>query len=455
MEISHSLDQSLISKPWGQKVARIMAAGLKTVDPRSAISNHVKRVKESIEINGDRFSLPLTGRIFVIGAGKAGQPMAGAVSEILNKKIENGLVIVKDGYHDLSSPIENIEIVEAGHPIPDNRGAQATKRIIEFLNHTRKDDLVICLISGGGSALMVSPVEGISLAELQDLTAELLASGATINEINTLRKHLDQVKGGQIARYAAPARLISLILSDVVGDPLDVIASGPTVPDTTTYDEAINILTKYQIENRISRKIIKHLESGKEGDIPETPKANDLIFKNVTNFVIGSNLVAGQGALKQAQKEGFHTMLLTNYLQGEAKEVAKVLAAILRQMASNNPPLARPACIILGGETTVTLQGNGQGGRNQEIALASIYDLAGINDIALITLATDGGDGSTDAAGAVVTGETFQRAQEAGLDPQIYLKNNDSYNFFKSLNDLVITGPTLTNVNDLAFLFSF
>lgn len=391
----------------------------------------------------------------MIGAGKAGQPMAGAVSEILNRKIENGLVIVKDGYHDLSSPIENIEIVEAGHPIPDNRGAQATKRIIEFLNHTQKDDLVICLISGGGSALMVSPVEGISLAELQDLTAELLASGATINEINTLRKHLDQVKGGQIARYAAPARLISLILSDVVGDPLDVIASGPTVPDSTTYDEAINILTKYQIENRISRKIIKHLKSGKEGDIPETPKANDLIFKNVTNFVIGSNLVAGQGALKQAQKEGFHTMLLTNYLQGEAKEVAKVLAAILRQMASNNPPLARPACIILGGETTVTLQGDGQGGRNQEIALASIYDLAGINDIALITLATDGGDGSTDAAGAVVTGETFQRAQEAGLDPQIYLKNNDSYNFFKSLNDLVITGPTLTNVNDLAFLFSF
>ena len=391
----------------------------------------------------------------MIGAGKAGQPMAGAVSEILSKKIENGLVIVKDGYHDLGSPIENIEIVEAGHPIPDNRGAQATKRIIELLNHTRKDDLVICLISGGGSALMVSPVEGISLAELQDLTAELLASGATINEINTLRKHLDQVKGGQIARYAAPARLISLILSDVVGDPLDVIASGPTVPDSTTYDEAINILTKYQIENRISRKIIKHLESGKRGDIPETPKANELIFKNVTNFVIGSNLVAGQGALKQAQKEGFHTMLLTNYLQGEAKEVAKALAAILRQMASNNPPLARPACIILGGETTVTLQGNGQGGRNQEIALASIYDLAGINDIALITLATDGGDGSTDAAGAVVTGETFQRAQEAGLDPQIYLRNNDSYNFFKSLNDLVITGPTLTNVNDLAFLFSF
>ena len=455
MEISHSLEQSLISKPWRQKVARIMAAGLKAVDPRSAISNHVKSVKESIEINGDRFSLPLTGRIFVIGAGKAGQPMASAVSEILSKKIENGLVIVKDGYHDLSSPIENIEIVEAGHPIPDNRGAQATKRIIELLNHTRKDDLVICLISGGGSALMVSPVEGISLAELQDLTAELLASGATINEINTLRKHLDQVKGGQIARYAAPARLISLILSDVVGDPLEVIASGPTVPDSTTYDEAINILTKYQIENRISRKIIKHLESGKRGEIPETPKANDLVFKNVTNFVIGSNLVAGQGALKQAKKEGFHTMLLTNYLQGEAKEVAKALAAILRQMASNNPPLPRPACIILGGETTVTLQGNGQGGRNQEIALASINDLAGINDIALITLATDGGDGSTDAAGAVVTGETFQRAQEAGLDPQIYLRNNDSYNFFKSLNDLVITGPTLTNVNDLAFLFSF
>ena len=350
---------------------------------------------------------------------------------------------------------EKIEIVEAGHPIPDNRGIQATNRVIELLKRTQKDDLVICLISGGGSALMVSPVEGISLAELQDLTAELLASGATINEINTLRKHLDQVKGGQIARYATPARLVSLILSDVVGDPLDVIASGPTVPDSTTFDDAIEILNKYQIEHKISRSIIKHLNSGRAGEIPETPKENDGIFKNVTNFMIGSNLVAGNGTLEQARKEGFHSMVLTNYLQGEAKEVAITLAAILRQMASNNPPIPRPACIILGGETTVTLHGNGQGGRNQEIALASVYDLSGIEDIALITLATDGGDGPTDAAGAVVTGETFLRAQKLGMDPQKYLRNNDSYNFFKTLNDLVITGPTQTNVNDLVFLFSF
>lgn len=455
MEISHLLDESLRSKPWGRKVARIMVAGLQAVDPYIAISNHVKRVQESLEINGDRFNLAVNGRIFVIGAGKAGQPMAEAVSEILGNKLEYGLVIVKDGYYDIERPIEKIEIVEAGHPIPDNRGVQATNRVIELLKRTQKDDLVICLISGGGSALMVSPVEGISLAELQDLTAELLASGATINEINTLRKHLDQVKGGQIARYATPARLVSLILSDVVGDPLDVIASGPTVPDSTTFDDAIEILNKYQIEHKISRSIIKHLNSGRAGEIPETPKENDGIFKNVTNFMIGSNLVAGNGTLEQARKEGFHSMVLTNYLQGEAKEVAITLAAILRQMASNNPPIPRPACIILGGETTVTLHGNGQGGRNQEIALASVYDLAGIEDIALITLATDGGDGPTDAAGAVVTGETFLRAQKLGMDPQKYLRNNDSYNFFKTLNDLVITGPTQTNVNDLVFLFSF
>jgi hydroxypyruvate reductase len=455
VDITNFLNNSIRAKPWGLKVARIMAAGVRAVDPRSAVLNNVRRINDSVEINGEYYDLSLSGRTLLIGAGKAGQPMAEAVSEILGKYLEKGLVIVKDGYLDVSNPIDRIEIIEAGHPIPDQRGVAATDRIINLLNHTQRDDLVICLISGGGSALMVSPVDGVSVADLQTLTAELLASGATINEINTLRKHLDHVKGGQIARYAAPARLISLIMSDVVGDPLDVVASGPTVPDSTTFNEALNILTKYQIDDRISKSIIKHLNSGSAGEIPETPKYGDDIFKSVSNYVIGSNQAAGQGALLQAQKEGFHTMMLTNYLQGEAKEVAKVLAAILRQVASKNQPLPRPACIILGGETTVTLQGNGLGGRNQELALASIHDLAGIQDIALITMATDGGDGPTDAAGAIVTGETMQKAQESGLNPQVYLKNNDSNNFFKALDDLLIIGPTQTNVNDIVFLFAF
>ena len=455
MELSRFMTHSLKSSPWGNKIARILAAALKSVDPRAAVIANLILRNTTLEVNGKTYVLTSFERIFLVGAGKAGQPMAEAIQEILGYHVDSGKVIVKEGYKTDVGITERIEIIEAGHPIPDHRGVNGAQKIIHLLEGTTHNDLVICLFSGGGSALMVSPVPGVSLKDLQDLTHELLASGATVNEINTLRKHLDLAKGGQIARYASPGKVISLILSDVVGDPLDVIASGPTVPDPSTYNDSLVILDHYQIKDRIPESIVEHLVRGKQGAVTETPKPGEEIFDQVNNVVVGSNRTAAQAALKQAEIEGFNTFILSNYLQGEASQAGKFLGSILRQVAAHNQPLPRPACIIVGGETTVTLRGNGHGGRNQEISLGAVDEIAGLKDVALVTLATDGGDGLTDAAGAVVTGETLHRAQLLNLDPNSFLAENDTYNFFNPLGDLLKTGPTMTNVNDLAFLFAF
>lgn len=454
MDLSQLMTRSMRSKPWGIKAARIMNAALEAVDPQSAVLNLMIRTDDIIKVNGDSIDLRNINQVFLVGAGKAGQPMVSAVQKILGTRLAEGYVIVKEGYATKVDAADKVEIIEAGHPVPDSRGVIGTEKIIQLLENTRPDDLVICLISGGGSALMVSPVKGVTLQDLQRLTGLLLASGATINEINVLRKHLDRVKGGQIARYASPAKLICLILSDVVGDPLDVIASGPTVPDQSTFKDALSILERYRISEQIPLSIIDHLKQGRDGKVDETPKPGEQTFSRVNNLIVGSNRTATHAALQQAQLEGFNTSILTNYIQGEANQVGKVFAAILKQMSDENQPIPRPACLIVGGETTVTKQGGGLGGRNQEIALSAVRDLAGLNDVALITLATDGGDGPTEAAGAVVTGETYQRAQNQNMDPHTFLADNNAYNFFKPLDDLLITGPTQTNVNDLAFLLA-
>lgn len=455
MKPSQFMTHTLRSTPWGSKIALVLAEAINAVEPEKAVAQHLKLDGSALEINGEFVHLDRYNRIFLIGAGKAGEPMVKAVLKVLGNRVDRGVVVVKEGHSSKRDNTNQVEITEAGHPIPDERGIRATAKIIRLLEEIRHDDLLIFLISGGGSALLLSPVRGVSLQDIQTLTTELLASGASIQEINTLRKHLDQVKGGQIARFSAPTKLVALILSDVVGDSLDIIASGPTVPDPSSYEDALAIIDRYQIVNQIPQSILQHLERGKHGAEPETPKPGDQVFKNVINKIIASNRTAAQKAIQQAEEEGFNSMLLTNYLQGEANQVGRTLAAILKQMATYNQPLPRPACIVIGGETTVTLIGNGVGGRNQEIALAATRELEGLKDIALITLATDGGDGPTDAAGAVVNGETYQRAQVLQLDPQRFLANNDAYNFFNPLDDLLITGPTKTNVNDLAFLFTF
>ncbi len=443
-------------QPWGEAVARILSAALQAVDPARAVERCLSRKNDHLQAGDGSYDLDRFEKIWLVGAGKAGLPMAIAAARTLGAYLYQGLVIVKQGYAAGAQTLPaHMEILEAGHPIPDERGVKATRRIRAMLEEAGPNDLVICLISGGGSALFTDPAGDLTLADLQELTRLLLGSGATINEINSLRKHLDTVKGGGLARLAAPARLLTLILSDVVGDPLDVIASGPTVPDSSSFDKAWNVLQRYELLARTPPRVLDWLKAGKAGTIPETPKPGDDLFDRVSNLIIGSNRLAAEAAILQSQAEGFHPLLLTTFLQGEARQAGGMLSAIIRQIAESGQPVPRPACIVVGGETTVSLSGNGLGGRNQELALGAVRPLANIPDVALVTLATDGGDGPTDAAGAAVTGDSLSQAMALKLDPDDYLERNDSYHFFEKLGALLKPGPTQTNVNDLAFLFAF
>ena len=438
------------------KIYHILNSALNAVDPYRAILENVRRDNKRLFINNNRFNLNKFNSIYIIGAGKAGAPMARAIEDILGQTITKGVVVIKQHSPQQSNSTTNkIKLRTASHPIPNQAGVQGTSEILQLLDKATENDLVLCLISGGGSALLTAPVPSISLDDLQIMTKQLLTCGATIHEINTLRKHLSLVKGGGIAKHAAPAQIISLILSDVVGDPLDVIASGPTSPDSTTYSDCINILRKYDLYNAIPKSIQTYINAGNQGDYPETPKPKDPIFNRIINLIVGNNLIAAKAAQKQAQAEGFNALIFSTEIQGEAREVGKVLAAVAKQITKSNDPVPRPACIVFGGETTVTVRGQGLGGRNLELALSTVSEVAGLEDIAIITLATDGDDGPTHTAGAIVTGETYTRAKKRGLDPIKYLINNDSYHFFEPLGNLLIPGLTETNVNDLAFIFAF
>lgn len=467
---SQFLTESLRQADWGPAAARIMAAAIQAVDPGTAVKKTLSKSEKQILVGEKKFDLSAIQRIYIIGAGKAGYPMLLSAVEILHPHLEKACAIVKQGYgaqdfrsldksgaskNTSDTPLDNLmEIFEAGHPVPDERGIDATRYLLSMLADTQPGDLVFCLISGGGSALLTSPAAGVSLLDLQDLTSNLLACGATINEINSLRKHLDQVKGGGLARFAAPASIVTLILSDVVGDPLDVIASGPTVPDPSTFADALAVIDKYNLIEKTSPEILDHLTKGRDGKIPDTPKPGDPAFARVQNVVIGSNKQACQAASLQADKEGYNSMILTTYLQGEAKQAGGFLVSVLRQLAEENQPIPHPACIIAGGETTVILQGGGLGGRNQELALSAVHDLGRLKEAGLVSLATDGGDGPTDAAGAVATQDTLYRARAMGMEPAEYLARNDSYHFFNRLGDLLKPGPTFTNVNDIQLLFA-
>ena len=402
---------------------RIMAAALRAVDPYQAVQQHLPDIE---------------GRVYGLAIGKAAVPMMDALVE--RTPIAGGLAVTKfaAGLHR-----DVYTVMEGGHPVPDAHSLQAGERALKFASSLKEEDTLVCLISGGGSALVTAPY--IPLEDLQALTSMLLASGARIDEINTLRRQLDRIKGGGLAG-ATRARIISLILSDVVGSPLEAIASGPTAPDPTTSEDALRILEKYRLPDRVPLSIIQILESG--SSLPESQeRAPGLV--GVQNFIIGDNKLAAQAALEQAQRETFHAEILSTRLQGEAREVGRELAQRLRAELSIR---ARPFCLIAGGETTVTIRGDGKGGRNQELALAAVDQLDGLRNVMLISMATDGDDGPTDAAGAVVTGETAQRAQSLGLDATDHLSRNDAYPFFETLGDLLKTGPTGTNVNDLVFL---
>ena len=441
------LTRSLRLSPHGTAIARILAAGLDAVDPGEAVGRFVQRENDKLRIANKLYPLEKDRRTFIIAFGKASLPMAESLADILGDRLTGGVVIPK---HATGRTLNLLTIMEGGHPVPDERSLAAGQRVIELLSDLRNDDLVICLISGGGSALMAAPVESVTLSDMQALTSALLACGAWLDEINILRRHLDRLKGGGLTRLASPARVVSLILSDVVGNPLEAIASGPTAPDPSTCADALAVLEKYKLPGKTPESVMVALKSGHE-----TLKPGDAIFRNVDNILVGSNLLATQAALKQVEAEGFHPYLLRTDLQGEAREVAVELCRTLRWAWQTGDPAPRPACIVAGGETTVTLHGDGRGGRNTELALASVTELANFPEVMLVSLATDGEDGPTDAAGAVVTGETYARAHAFGLNPVDYLRRNDSYTFFAALDDLLKPGPTGTNVNDLIFLFTF
>jgi glycerate 2-kinase len=429
-----------------QHAMEIFQAALRAVDPVEAILRYVKQTDDGLLIGERRFKFEDYDRILVAGTGKAGAPMAKALEDLLGDRISDGVIVVKEGH---SLPLHHVRIHEAGHPVPDSRGIRGAEDVLSLVTAAGERDLVICLISGGGSALLVAPAEGVTLEDKQEVTRLLLACGADIHEINIVRKHLSRAKGGGLARLAYPATVVSLILSDVIGDDLNVIASGPAVPDTSTFADARGVLQKYDIWRKVPKSVQHRIRQGLAGDIEDTPKAGDAVFQRCYSELVGTNIQALIAASKQARQKGYQSLILSSSVEGEAREVVKMFAAFAKEVRNSANPLPAPACILCGGETTVTIQGQGKGGRNQEFALASAIIIDGMENIVVLSGGTDGTDGPTDAAGAIADGSTITRARANNLDPLDFLRRNDAYHFFQSLGDLIITGPTRTNVSDV------
>lgn len=414
-------------------VERIFRAALKAADPYRAVAGQKDVILSAYKKGGFK-------RLVVVGFGKASAAMASAIEDSVGDLVETGIIVTKYG-HLGSTKLGKIKAFEAAHPVPDENGLKAAEQILRLLSESGEETLVVCLISGGGSALLAAPAEGISLSEKQMVTNALLKAGADINELNAVRKHISRVKGGRLAHEAYPAKMISLIVSDVIGDQLDVIASGPTSPDSSTWQGALDVMTKYRISEPAS--VVEIIRKGAEDLLPDNPKPGDTIFDRVENIIVGSNRLALAAAKEEAETIGFTAEILTDSLRGEARDAACVLAsdAMLKGL--------RPMCLIAGGETTVTVKGSGKGGRNMELALAFSIEIEGRDGITLLAAGTDGTDGPTDAAGAIVDGKTAKKARKAGVEPIHYLDNNDSYTFFELAGGLLKTGPTGTNVMDI------
>jgi glycerate 2-kinase len=426
----------------------IWEAALNAANPATCIRNFVQFDEGILTVSGK--NIPIEGKLIVIGTGKAGAKMAQVIEEICGGYISGGIVVTKYGH---SLALERIRLVEAGHPLPDAAGIRAVRETRELLRGLSPSDTVICLISGGGSALWPAPAEGITLEEKQEVTQLMLRAGATIRELNAVRKHLSDIKGGQLAKWASPARVISLIMSDVIGDPVDFIASGPTAPDTTSFSDALATIQKYGVD--VPAAVLERFQEGAHGRIPDTPKPGDPLFKRVENVVIANNRLLVDAALEKARELNFKTLILGTEVEGEAKDVGRFFSAIAREIGQSGNPIQRPACVLAAGETTVTVRGHGVGGRNQEMALAWAIAMAARALSApscFASVATDGSDGPTSAAGGLVDQFTCARGVELGLMPHQYLRENDSSNFLRSTGDLIVTGPTQTNLMDLQIL---
>lgn len=424
---------------------QIFLSCVERVIPSKLISPVMAVRDNNLEIGEYIFPLDKVENIYVIGAGKASASMAAEVEKILDTKITDGHVVVKYGH---SCKLKYIKVSEAGHPVPDSNGFRATESIRKIAEDAGVNDIVICLLSGGGSSLLADFPQGISPAEMMELNDVLVGSGASISEINAVRKHLSGVKGGQLARVAFPATLITLILSDVTGDSPEVIASGPTIADSTTYKQALGVLKSYNLLPSVSGNIIKYLEDGVEGKRPETPKSTDPVFLKTCNLIVGTNKLAMEAGMLKAQEFNINSVVIDNKLQGDTVSVSEYIVNTALEF-QNDSNEVKPVCLLFGGETTLTLGGSGKGGRNQHLALLCALLLENHPGITILSAGTDGTDGTTDAAGAVVDSETIPAAIDKNLDPSKFISNFDSFHFFKKAGGHIITGPTMTNVMDI------
>ena len=427
---------------------KLIVRGLAAVDARGAVSRSISRNGEELIIGRRRYDLCRYERVVVVGAGKATASMARAVEQRLGPRLHGGFVVVKYS-HGL--PTKRIVLAEAGHPVPDQSGQRAAARLCAMAAELGRRDLLIVLLSGGASSLLPAPVAGVTLADKQRTTQELLRCGASIREINTVRKHLSRIKGGRLAELTE-ATVVTLILSDVLGDDLSAIASGPTAPDPTTYQDAVAILKRYRIWQAVPQRVRQHLDRGCQGFVSETPKPGSFLFRRVHHHIVGNNATAVTAVIRAARESGLRTLVHTPALTGEAREAGQRFGAMARNIVREGKPLQRPCCMVAGGETTVTVTGKGTGGRAQEFAAAAALEIAGLDKVWVVAIGTDGTDGPTDAAGAVIDGNTVARAQRLSVDLKGALKRHNTYPALKRLHQLILTGPTGTNVNDLYLL---
>ena len=427
----------------------ILRSALSMADPSQAVYQVLHRKGNHLTVKGMVYDLERIQHIYTVAAGKASIAMVKAAVKVIGDRITSGIVVVPHGSPD---ECEGFSVFHAGHPTPDRKGTKAAEAILHLAQQAREDDLVIGLISGGASSLLPAPVSTVTLQDKRKTTDRLLKSGAMIDEINMVRKHLSRIKGGWLAAQIFPASSLTLLLSDVLSGDLSSIASGPTVPDPTRFEDAIGVLKKYGIWGELPESVLKYLQTGHKGRYPETPKPGNPVFEKARSYIVSDNRLSMDAAADQAQSLGYNVMVLGSTLQGEAREVAKVFGAMAREIHRTGRPISRPACLIAGGELTVTVKGRGSGGRAQEFVLASALEIAGLPDTTVAGFGTDGLDGPTEAAGAVADGSTLDRSRGKGIGLRKTLLDNDAYTAFEALGDLILTGPTGTNVNDLYIL---
>jgi hydroxypyruvate reductase len=450
MEFIKSLKPLQVQDYPVQSISRILQASIEAAEPFRVVEQNLSIIKDQLQVGSKTFLLYPTSRIVTVAIGKASISMAEAAQAILGGRIEKGIVVCKHlpvGCHSIGK----MEVLQGSHPVPDDKSIEAALRVEQLVSGLTAEDIVLLLISGGGSALVCRPADGITLQDMQKVTSALLKSGASINELNAVRKHLDMIKGGGLLKMARPAQVAGLVISDVVNSPLDVIASGPGVPDPSTFAEATSILEKYLSLDAVPVSVRERFEKGCRGEAEETLKPDDPMAARVSHTIAASNRVSAEAAMKAAQEEGFDAEIITCEMVGDARLAGEALANKLL----NRRVKGKPWVGIAGGETTVKVKGNGLGGRNLEVALGAVRKLSGLANCLLVTQATDGEDGPTDAAGAYVTGETLEKALSLGIEPETYLDNNNAYRFFEKVGGLIVTGPSGTNVNDMNYIFRF